>query len=76
MSKNVNRAKLNDAQTNKEYNSILVNILYPKYWDDGIMFYPKYRLGYTQNKRIKEIMKYQVRQYKTWKYNRKKQYKK
>ena len=37
MSKNRNRAKLNKATTNREYDIILLNYEYPVYWDDGII---------------------------------------
>lgn len=74
MSKNRNRAKLNKAQTSKEYKNILMNELYPIYWDECISFYPKYRLGYKNSN--KQIFYYKVREYRTWKYNKKKQYEK
>jgi len=48
--------------TNKEYKCILIKIKYPPYWDDGIIF-------------RKNLFHYQYRMYRTWKYNRKKQYK-
>jgi hypothetical protein len=73
MSKNRNRAKLNKSTTNREYDIILLNYEYPVYWDDGIIEYPKYRKGFKNP--IKRIFKYQVRMYKTWKYNRKTQWK-
>jgi len=73
MSKNRNRAKLNKATTNREYNLILLNYEYPLYWDDGIIEYPQYRRGYKNP--IKRIFNYQVRMYKTWKYNRNTQWK-
>ena len=62
MSKNRNRAKLNKAETSKEYKCIQINILYPPYWDDGIVF----RNG---------LFSYQYRMYKTWKHSRKTRYK-
>jgi hypothetical protein len=73
MSKNRNRAKLNKAHNQKEYKAILINLLYPPYWDDGISFYPEYRAGYKNPQ--KRLTKIEIRQYKTWKYNRKTQYK-
>ncbi len=73
MSKNTNRAKLNKAQTGREYHIMLLNDLYPPYWDDGVNFHPKYRRGYKEPK--KQIMHYQVRMYRTWKYNRKTKWK-
>jgi hypothetical protein len=62
MSTNRNRAKLNKAQSNKEYKAILYDIEYPLYWDECIRYYGK-------------IIPYQVRMYKTWKYNRRTQWK-
>ena len=73
MSKNINRAKLNKAKNGREYHIIHINNLYPPYWDDGIAEYPKYRKGFKNP--IKRIFNYQVRMYKTWKYNRKTQWK-
>lgn len=72
MSKNRNRARYNKAQTNKEYRIIWLDINYPPYWDEGIYLYPKYRRGYKNSN--KRIFPSQVRMYRTWKYNRKTQY--
>lgn len=73
MSKNRNRAKLNKATNNKEYRIIFLNYEYPIYWDDGIVEYPNYRKGFKNpNKRI---FNYQVRMFRSWKYNRKTQWK-
>ncbi len=74
MSKNRNRAKLNKAQTSKEYTCILMNELYPIYWDEGHDFYPKYRPGFKNSN--KQIFYFKIREYQTWKYNKKKQYEK
>lgn len=74
MSINRNRAKLNKANNNYEYNSKLLGILYPLYWDDGIIMYPKIRKGFKNSN--KQIFAYQKRNYRTWKHNRKTQYKK
>ncbi len=63
MSVNTNRAKLNTATTSKHRNALLTAILYPDYWDEGIIF--KYGKLYP----------YQWRQFRTWKHNRKTQYK-
>lgn len=62
MSTNRNRAKLNKANCGRDYRKILLNELYPIYWDEGITFYGK-------------AMSFQVRMYKTWKHNRKTQWK-
>ena len=47
--------------------------LYPLYWDEGINMYPRYRRGFKNSG--KQLEHYQVRQYRTWKYNRKTQWK-
>ena len=73
MSKKRNRCKLNKAKTSKEYLVIQNNLRYPDYWDDGVMFYPRYKRGTKQA--TKQILKYQIRMYKTWKYNRKTKWK-
>ena len=68
MSKNRNRAKLNKANNGREYKIIHFNEHYSPYWDDGSVEYLKYRKGFKNP--IKRIFNYQVRMYKTWKYNR------
>jgi hypothetical protein len=73
MSKNTFRAKLKKAQSSKEYLAIQYNINYPIYWDDGVYFYPTYRRGYKNPN--KTIERWEQRRYRTWKYNRKTQWK-
>ena len=73
MSKNRNRAKLSKAKTNKEYNRLRYTEWYPPYWDEGIIFYPRYNRGYKNPN--KQIEKYQMRMYRTWKHNRETQWK-
>lgn len=78
MSTNRNRAKLNKAFNNKEYKKILWDDLYGMYWDEGVNFYPKYNTGTVKDNRkfwMKQKMSYQYRTYKSWKYNRKNQWK-
>jgi hypothetical protein len=43
------------------------------YWNDGVMFYPVHRGG--RKNPHKRIRQYQVRRYRTWKYNRKTKWK-
>ena len=62
MSINRNRAKLNKAKTNKEYNTLFFIENNPPYWDEGIVFKGR-------------LMSYQVRACKTWKHNRKTRWK-
>lgn len=40
MSINFNRAKLNKAKTSGEYKNIYMIMLYPPYWDDGMVHNP------------------------------------
>ena len=64
MSVNTNRAKLNKAQTNKEYNRIRWNIIYEHdIWDWGWNF------------NHGEISNRKWRSYRTWKHNRNTQWK-
>lgn len=73
MSTNRSRAKLNKANCGREYHIIWMNELYPIYWDEGVNFHPRYRRGFKNPN--KAIEKYQVRKYRTWKYNRKTKWK-
>lgn len=73
MSKKTNRAYLNKAENGRVYHIMLLKDLYPPYWDEGTRYYPKYRPGYKNSK--KQILSFQVRMYKTWKHNRKMQWK-
>ena len=73
MSNNLNRAKLNNSHDNHEYHIIWLKLEFEPYWDEGLNFYPKYRRGYKNTK--KQILSYQVRMYRSWKHNRKYQYK-
>ena len=67
------REKLKRSITNREYKIILLGVLYPHYWDDGIRTYPRYRKGFKNPNR--QLFSSQIREYRTWKYNRMKQYK-
>lgn len=58
----------------REYKILLLNKLYPPYWDDGIKFH-RSRGKQTRKKWSKEIRLYERRMYRTWKYNRRTKYK-
>lgn len=73
MSKNRNRAKLNKALNNRQSRILWINHIYPPYWDEGRYLYPRYRRGFVNPNR--SIFPAQVRMYRTWKHNRKTQYK-
>ena len=62
MSKNRNRAKFNKAQNGRIYKIMVINDAYPLYWDEGKVTY-------------NGLYKYEYRMYRTWKYNRKTQWK-
>jgi hypothetical protein len=70
---NLCRAKLSKAVSGNEYHKMLIKMLYEPYWDECIVFYPRRNRG-THHCRPK-LMSYQVRMYKTWKHNRKTQWK-
>jgi hypothetical protein len=73
MSQNRNRAKFNKAQNSRVYRILWINEYYPPYWDDGINLYPRYNKGFI--KPNKQIYSSEVREYRTWKHNRKTQWK-
>ena len=58
---------------NKEYKIVTNEKFSEPYYDEGINYYPEYRRGYKNSN--KQIMSYQVRMYRTWKHNRKNQWK-
>jgi hypothetical protein len=74
MSVNFNRAKGKNILNSRVFKQIVVLGNDDPYWDDGINFYPKYQKGFGNCKK-KRLQYYQVRRYRTWKYNRKTQYK-
>jgi len=73
MSKRINRARFNRAQTGREYRIFLLREIYPPYWDEGINLYPRWRRGFINPN--KQIYPSKVREYRTWKYNRKTRWK-
>jgi hypothetical protein len=62
MSKHRNRAKLKKSECGRDYHLISLNEWYPLYWDEGLNF-----------KKGHPSIKY--RSYKTWKHNRRTQWK-
>jgi hypothetical protein len=66
------KSKVARTTTCRKVYNIVTRGLDP-YWDEGISFYPSYRKGFKNP--TKRIMSYQVRMYKTWKHNRKTQWK-
>ncbi len=62
MSVHTNRSRLNKATCSKHYKLIWLNEEFPPYWDEGLNF-------------IKGHSAAKYRSYKTWKHNRKTQWK-
>lgn len=81
MSQNTNRAKLKLANNNQEYRIIWFNFEYPPYWDECVGYhYKRTRKSVVGSKsyrcwKRKEIMHHEYRMYRTWKHNRKNQWK-
>ena len=75
MSVNYNRAYAKRAKTRKEYKTKQIKLDYPPYWDDGITFYPKRNRSRSSHHCWPKLYSYQIRMYRTWKHNRKTQYK-
>lgn len=73
MSTNRNRAKLNKAITSHDYYLIWLKFEYPPYWDEGCVFFPRYNRGTKYHE--PKLYSYQIRMYKTWKHNRRTQWK-
>lgn len=73
MSKNRNRGFLNQAKNSREYSILWIEENYPLYWEEGLNLYPVWRRGFKNPG--KQIESYKVRMYKTWKHNRKTQWK-
>lgn len=56
----------------KEYKIVTNDKFMDRYWDEGVNYY---RSSPVNRWKRKELMMYQVRQYKSWKHNRKNQWK-
>ncbi len=69
---NFKRATLNNETDSRAYR--VKSTTPEKYWDEGLSFH-KSKGRRTWKKIMKEICQWQVRVYRTWKYNRKTQYK-
>lgn len=73
MSIHCNRSRFDKALTSNNYNRLRKLVSHPAYWDEGIIFYPLYRRGFKCA--YPKYSKRQIRAYKTWKHNRRTQYK-
>ena len=73
MSKNYNRSKFDKHTNFTVYHKVQLNSFNEPYWDEGKIFYPKYRRG--RKNPHKHILRYEMRRYRTWKYNRKTKWK-
>jgi hypothetical protein len=67
------KSKVARATMSRKVYNIVSRGLDDPYWDEGIMFYPRRNRG--TNHCHPQLMSYQVRMYKTWKHNRKHQWK-
>lgn len=66
----INKQKASRTTSRKEY-KVITQDLKDWYWDEGV-YYPNQTKN-RQNKRL--LRQYEIRMYKTWKHNRKKQWK-
>ena len=73
MSINRNRTTLKKAICSNDYRKIWLNELHPPYWDDWVYLFPTYRRGFKNSS--KQLYPCEVREFKTWKHNRKTQWK-
>jgi hypothetical protein len=73
MSINRNRKKYNLSNNNHEYRILWLKDYYPPYWDDGTNYHHEGRIGFKHSNKC--IMNFQYRMYRTWKHNRKTQWK-
>lgn len=71
--KGKNSKRVKSTTNSREYRILTNPINKDHYWDEGKMFYPQNRRGFKNSNR--QILSYQVRMYRTWKHNRKKQWK-
>ena len=69
MSKNRNRIAFKKAVNNNEYHILWYKRKYPPFWDDCRSIYHRRRGKLTG------LFTHEYRQYRTWKHNRKTQYK-
>lgn len=67
------RKIVSQVNSNREYKILVFKEKYPLYADDGVMFYPKVRRGYKNTN--KRLTRYQMRAFRSWKHNRKTQFK-
>jgi hypothetical protein len=76
MSKNTNRAYLNKAEDGHSYKVLLLKELYPPYYDEAWSYhFPSLGPSWSNKWSKKAIFRHKYREYRTWKYNRKTQWK-
>jgi len=73
MSVNRNRARFNLGYNNQQYRKLFLQWSYPPYWEEGYYQYPLYRRGFKNPN--KYIYSAERREFRTWKHNRKTQWK-
>ena len=67
------KSVLKTTTNRREYRKAFLKEEFPPYWDEGVHLYPEYRPGYKNSHKL--LFSYQIRMYKTWKHNRKTQWK-
>lgn len=67
------KSKIARTTTSRLEYKVITRSLKDWYWCEGINFYPIIRKGFKNSNH--QLMSYQIRMYKTWKHNRKTQYK-
>ncbi len=72
MSVNRNRSKSDHITDGRTYRLMEINENYPPYWEEGYRYHKS--KGICKWK-TKQLLQYEVRMYRTWKHNRKTQWK-
>ncbi len=81
MGKTLNRNKLKQVEDDRTYRILLLNKRFPPYWDECRQRHSRRTLNSREGSKNrfswkrKEIFSYEYREYRTWKYNRKTQWK-
>lgn len=81
MGKILNRNKVKKIEDDRTYRILLLNMLFPPYWDEGRPRHSRRTFNSREGSKNyfswkrKEIFSREYREYRTWKYNRKTQWK-
>lgn len=69
----MSKKKLSVTTDSRTYKIIVLQELYPPYYDEGWNYHKA--KGWTTKRKKVQILHHKYREYRTWKYNRKLQYK-